>query len=204
MNKCHSAIKCMSQRKKVFSKRTRRVEVHWARNKFHFKMADELRCLIQHYFHQGYEYQVILDFLSLQHGITTSLSTLKWRLHDYQLNTRQRVVDEEELRGIVQQEISGPGVLLGYRAVWHSLRLIHHIVVPRRKVASILRELNPDAVLQRRSRRLTRRKYTTYGPNFCWHVDGNFPTFLFWVIDRSFLLGRGPEMMGLVRFRLLS
>ena len=49
-------------------------------------------------------------------------------------------------------------MLLGYRAVWHSLRLIHHIIVPRRKVASILRELNPDAVLQRRSRRLTRRK----------------------------------------------
>ena len=109
-------------------------------------MADEFRCLIQHYFHQGYEYQVILDFLSLHHGITISLSTLKRRLRDYQLKKQQRVVDEQELRDIVQQEISGPGVLLGYIAVWHSLRLIHHIIVPRRKVTSILRVLNPDAV----------------------------------------------------------
>ena len=62
------------------------------------------------------------------------------------------MVDEQELRDIVQQEISGPGVLLGYRAVWHSLRLIHHNIVPIRKGASILRELNPDTVLQRRSR----------------------------------------------------
>ena len=114
---------------------------------------------------QGYEYQVSLDFLSLHRG-TISLSTLKRRLRDYQLKRQQRVVDEQELRDIVQQEISGPGVLLGYRAVWHSLHLIHHIIVPRRKVASILRVLNPDAVLQRRSR-LTRRKYTTYGaPQF--------------------------------------
>ena len=96
-------------------------------------------------FHQGHVYQVILDFLSLHRG-TISSPTLKRRLCDYQLKRQQRVVDEQELRDIVQQEISGPGVLLGYRAVWHSLRLICHIIVPRRKVARILRELNPDAV----------------------------------------------------------
>ena len=37
--------------------------------------------------------------------------------------------------------------------MWHSFRLIHHIIVPRRKIASILRELIPDAVLQRRSKK---------------------------------------------------
>ena len=63
----------------------------------------------------------------MHHGITISLSTLKRRLRDNQLKRRQRVVDEQELRDIVQQEISGPGVLLGYRAVRHSLRLIQHI-----------------------------------------------------------------------------
>ena len=26
----------------------------------------------------------------------------------------------------------------------------------------------------RRRRRLTRRKYYNYGPNYCWHVDGKF------------------------------
>ena len=78
------------------------------------------------------------------------------------------------ISSFIQNEIGGPGILRGYRAVWHSLRLNHHIHVPRHKVASILRELNPEATEQRRSRRLSRRRYLSYGPNFCWHVDGMF------------------------------
>ena len=64
INKCYNAINICHNAKRVFSKRTRWVEADYARSKFHFKMADELRCPIQHYFHQAYEYQLILDFLS--------------------------------------------------------------------------------------------------------------------------------------------
>ena len=58
------------------------------------------------------------------------------------------------------REISGPGQLRGYRAVWHSLRLKHQIHVPRERAAN-LRELNPDGT-----------RDISYGPNFYWHVDG--------------------------------
>ena len=75
------------------------------------------------------------------------------------------MIPDEQLRDIIQNEISGPGILRGYKAVWHSLCLNHHIHVPRHKVASILQELNPEATEQRRSRRLSRR-YLSYGPNF--------------------------------------
>ena len=66
-------------------------------------------------------------------------------------------------------EISGPGELGGYRAVSHSLRPTD---VPKARVANILRELNPAGTRERRCRRLERRRYTSYGPYFCWHVDG--------------------------------
>jgi hypothetical protein len=56
--------------------------------------------------------------------------------------------------------------------MWHSLRLEYKLHVPRRLVAKIMKELDPDGVEQRRRRRLSRRKYVSYGPNFCWHVDG--------------------------------
>ena len=132
----------------------------------------EVRRLIEHYFHRGFQNQVIVDFLNNRHGVTMSLSTLKRRLRDYGLSRRGVDVSDHEVRDIVQREISGPGELRGYRAVWHSLRLNHHIHVPRERVANILRELNPAGTRERRRRRLARWRYISYGPNFCWHVDG--------------------------------
>ena len=66
--------------------------------------------------------------------------------------------------------MSGPGELRSYRAVWHSLGLNHHIHVIRERVVNILCELNPAVTRERRSRRLARWRYTSYSPNFCWHV----------------------------------
>ena len=137
------------------------------------EMADE-RSLIRDYFHLGYENEVILQFLVDYHRIKMSLSTLKRRLRGYGLKRREKEVDVDQLRDIIRIEISGSGQALGYRAVWHSLRLVHQIHVPRHLVATILREVDPVGVQQRRRRRLSWRKYVSYGPNFCWHVDGKF------------------------------
>ena len=56
--------------------------------------------------------------------------------------------------------------------LWHILRLRHHINVPRRLVESMLREVDPNGVEQRKHRCLKRRTYVSPGPNFCWHIDG--------------------------------
>lgn len=133
-------------------------------------MAEE-SSLIRNCFHLGYENEIILQFLVDYHGIKMSLSTLKRRLRDYGLKKKGNEVDVDQL--IIRNEISGSGQALGYRAVWHSLSLVHRIHVPRHLAATILREVDPVGVQQRRRRRLSRRKYVFYGPNFCWHVDGN-------------------------------
>jgi hypothetical protein len=147
---------------------TQTKNIHNANKKV--EMADEKE-LIEQCFHCGYENKVIVDLLRCQHGIQISLSTLKRRLQDYDLNRRGLNVDENRLRQLIQSEISGPGQL-GYRAVWHSLRLCHNIHVQRKDVARILQELDTKVTLQRRSQRLQRRRYISFGPNFCWHADG--------------------------------
>ena len=86
-----------------------------------------LRLLVERYFHLGFKNQVILDFLKNCHGIPISLSTLKRRLRDYGLKRRGGQIEDQELRERSLREISGPGQIRGYRAVWYSLRLKHRI-----------------------------------------------------------------------------
>ena len=106
-----------------------------------------------------------------------SLRTLKRRLSDFGL--RRNMIDHENIerriREVIENEISnGSGASLGYRSMWHLLRLQYHIHVPRGVVARILQEVDPEGVEQRQRRRLSRRRYISFGPNFCWHVDGEF------------------------------
>ena len=52
------------------------------------------------------------------------------------------------------------------------VRLRHHINIPRQVAATIMKEIDPDGVRERRARRLTRRNFISFGPNFTWHIDG--------------------------------
>ena len=57
------------------------------------------------------------------------------------------IVDEGLIRNIIRSEIQGPGQLAGYRKIWHILRIKHHVHAPRRLVAQIFHELDPDAMV---------------------------------------------------------
>ena len=130
-------------------------------------MADPLgiKEIIEYYFHCGYENKIILEFLAIHHGINISLSTLKRRLREYGLRRRNLELDEQMIRNLIEIETNGPGELRGYRAIWHALRIKHHIHGPRQEVERIMRERNPDAARQRRERRLRRTTYFNFG--FC-------------------------------------
>ena len=135
------------------------------------------REIITHYFHLGYPNEIIREFLSNYHDITMSLRTLKRRLRDFSLRRNGNMNEDvqERIREVIENEISnGSGASLGYRSMWHLLRLQYHVHVPRRVVAQILHEVDPEGVQQRRRRRLSRRRYISFGPNFCCHVDGQY------------------------------
>lgn len=120
----------------------------------------------------GYNYKTITDLLQVHHGISMSVRTLKRRLQSYNLVKRKMNVDEDLVRNIIRSEMQEPGQLAGYRKMWHILRLKHHVHAPRKLVAQILHELDPDASKARKRNKLHRRIYQSHGPSQCWHIDG--------------------------------
>lgn len=131
---------------------------------------DSVDDTIRDLFHRGYPYIDIVRLLGRQ-DIVMHVRTLKRRLQHLGLSRRSNI-DENIVRNAISKEIAGPGRLAGYRSVWHALRLRHRIHVPRSVVARLLKELDPQAVEDRKARRLSRRRYISLGPNFCWHLDG--------------------------------
>ena len=105
------------------------------------------------------------------HGINVSVRTLKRRLKSYGLCKRRIQVWENEVRNIIESEIRGPSSMRGYRGLWHSLRVTHGIILQRDTVMKILRDVDPEGTEIRKARRLRRRRYTSPGPNFSWHID---------------------------------
>lgn len=133
------------------------------------------KSLIEYYFHKGFTNKQIVLMLQKHHDITMHERTLKRRLQGYGLKRRQELDNDllEHARAMISRELHhGPGQLHGYRAMWHILRLRYHLHVPRSFVATVLREIDPAGVEERKRRSFQRRTYLSPGPNFCWHLDG--------------------------------
>ena len=131
----------------------------------------EEESIISYYFSRGYTYDVIIEFLAKFHGITMCVRTLKNRLRELKLRRRVPPFDIGVVREHILNELSGPGGQGGYRSMWHTLRL-KNVQVPRRVVAELMREMDPEGCERRKSKSLKRRSYFSSGPNYTWHVDG--------------------------------
>ena len=132
--------------------------------------------IIEGYFYRGYPYSDIVDLLKKRHGVSLHLHTLKRKLKDLGLKRRGEQFQEEVVRQAIEKEMREAGSLAGYQSIWHALRLRHRLIVPRHVVSMYMKDINPVGVRERRSRRLRRRAYVSYGPNFVWHIDGNYTT----------------------------
>ena len=125
------------------------------------------RDLIKYYFNRGLTYRQITLMLG-KHHLDMNERTFKRRLKDYGLRRRDAVSDElvERVKDLIMLEIcTGPNSLSGYRTMWHVLRPRHKIHVPRRLVESLMMEVDPCGVEQRKHRRLHRRMYVSPGAN---------------------------------------
>ena len=113
--------------------------------------------VLKTYFTKGYSYDKILQLLAKYHETHISLRTLQQKLYNLGLKRRNINYDREEVRQAIIDHCDGPGSSNGYRSVWHALRL-KGICVPRRVVADILREVDPEGRLERRAKRMQRRR----------------------------------------------
>ena len=135
--------------------------------------GSELEWWITDYFHKGFKYSEILAMLGNIHEIKMSLRSLKSKLSQFGLFRRKIVTEEtyDEVSTTIKEKLVDTGNHLGYRSMWHSLRL-KGIVVPRDMIMYRLQEIDPSGSARRRRKKLKRRLYQSPGPNFCWHIDG--------------------------------
>lgn len=135
-------------------------------------MADICRrdVLAEFYFQLGLKYKEIVYILATKHDIFISERHLKQKFKDLVL-VHRRYCDVAQVITFIQSELQGSGRLHGYRMM-HLKCLAHGLSVRKEDVRLILRELDPEGVGIRLTRRLVRRSYSAPGPNFIWHVDG--------------------------------
>ena len=101
---------------------------------------------ITYYFNRGYRYDEIIQVLFKNHQHKISYRTLIRRLQQYGLQRRANKMSDRQFELAMRRIddiISGPGSLGGYRTVWHTLEL-EGIRVPRLFVQLYVKERDPD------------------------------------------------------------
>ena len=56
-------------------------------------------------------------------------------------------MDIDDVREAVEEEMNGPGSLLGYRALHQKIREVHGLSVPRNLVYAMMTEVNPQGLI---------------------------------------------------------
>jgi hypothetical protein len=128
--------------------------------------------LIRHYFHLEYSYAEIVAVLWFTHEISISVRHLKRLLRAWNLNRRISWSPLEDVFKAVKEELRGSGIQLGYKFLWHRLKIKYGLKVKRSVVLQMLRLLNSEGLARRKARRFQRRSFYCPGPNFVWHFDG--------------------------------
>ena len=77
---------------------------------------------------------------------TWSLRTLDRRLRYFNIYRTDKNVSVEVVQRIALEEISGPGCLLGYRAMHAKIRQYHQLNVPRALVYAAMEDVNPNGL----------------------------------------------------------
>ena len=100
---------------------------------------------------------MINTILAKRHKINMVLRISKQRLLVYGLKSQN--VPNKALKEIMRREVQGSSSRLGYCGMWNPLHVLYRIRTPRNVVMRSLKELDPVATEQRRSRQLKRRRY---------------------------------------------
>jgi len=135
----------------------------------------DLDSLLVRYFNCGFTYLEIKEFLSVHHGKTVSLSTIKRHLKQMNLAKRplqNKRISQNDLNNLVRAVISSSGGNMGYRRVWQHLKR-KGVLARREDIRLAILAADPLGVELRRRKRLRRRRYFSPGPNSVWHLDGH-------------------------------
>jgi hypothetical protein len=86
-------------------------------------------------------------------------------------------VTVDQVINAVEKEVSGPGKLLGYRAMHQKLRQEHELNVPRDLVQAVMQEVDPEGLEERcvvgTGKKKMKGTYSTKGTNWVHSLDGH-------------------------------
>ena len=92
----------------------------------------------------------ILDFLRKDYPMYAwSVRSLARRIEYFGIQFTDYDVEVNDVEAAVEKEISGPGKLLGYRAMHKKIREIHGLNVPRDLVYMVMAKVDPRGLEER-------------------------------------------------------
>eukprot|EP00794_Sanderia_malayensis_P018736 gene18736-20625_t len=137
-----------------------------------------LKTALEGYSRENFKRTEMLSFLEKDFPqYAWSLRSLDRRLREFKINRVDKDVSVEQLRNAVQEELDGPGRLLGYRAMCNKIRQKHQLKVPRRYVHAMMYELDPEGLADRslvnKRKNRIKGKFTSRGTNWVLSLDGH-------------------------------
>lgn len=133
-----------------------------------WKDDEDLKSDLKSYVAQNFRRKEILDFVRRDYGqYVWSLPTLARRLKEFGIAYIDYTTNIEAVREAVNEELDGPGKLLGYRAMNLKLRTEHDVKVPRHLIHTVMQELDPEGLEERSVRKKKKKKKKPF------HSDGS-------------------------------
>ncbi len=112
-----------------------------------WKDDDALRIDLHTYLKQSMKRSEILEFVKRDYpDYPWSIPTLDRRLPHFNISYIEYETPLENVYAAVQTELSGPGKLLGYRALNQKLRMQHNVKVPRHLVHNVMADLDQSGL----------------------------------------------------------
>lgn len=136
----------------------------------------QLKTAMENYVSSNIQRKEMLDFLKRDFNeYPWSMRTLDRRLRHFKIYYTDYTVSLDRVRDVVKEEMEGPGVLLGYRAMQQKIRQKYSMNVPRDVVHNVMYDVNPDTLEQRRLQNKKKPKghFVSTGPNWVWSLDGH-------------------------------
>ena len=92
----------------------------------------------------------ILDFMNKDYPMYAwSIRSLARRMQYFGIQFTDYNIEVNDVEDAVEKEISGPGELLGYRAMHRKIREIHGLNVPRDLVYQVMSKVDADGLEER-------------------------------------------------------
>lgn len=137
-----------------------------------------LRVALEKYVQQGLKRSEIIDFMLRDFAeYPWSISSLDRQLRHFKINYNDKTVPVQDVITEVENMLSGPGRLLGYRAMHKKIRQEYNKKASRQQVYLTMQELDPSgltacSVVGAKKQRM-KGYFTSRGSNWVHSLDGH-------------------------------